>query len=67
MNGLDSIIEQLIDGEWHRVVDLSEKLDFPAPRLRAILHLLSEHGFVDYRESDQAVKVQAQLKELMEI
>jgi len=66
MNGLDRIIEQLIDGEWHRIVDLSEKLEFPEPTLTTILHFLSEHGFVVYRESDQAVKIQAQLKELME-
>ena len=66
MNGLDRIIEQLIDGEWHRIVDLSEKLEFPEPTLTTLLNFLSEHGFVVYRESDQAVKIQAQLKELME-
>jgi len=65
-HNLDNILELLIDGKWHRIGDLSNTLELPAPRLIGILHFLSEHGFVDYRESDRAVKIQAQLKELME-
>ena len=66
IRNLDNILEFLRDGRWHRIAELSMTLEMVQPRLVEILHFLSEHGFVDYRESDQAVKIQGQLKELME-
>jgi len=67
MNRLDSLLELLSDGEWHRIADLSGRLRLPEPRLKTILLFLSEHGFVHYRESDGSVKIQSELKALMEI
>ncbi len=66
MNSLDNILELLLDQNWHGVNGLSAKLGLPEPTLKAILRFLSEHGFVEYRESDQAVKIRAEVKELME-
>ena len=66
MNSLDEILELLLDEEWHRVRDLCLKLEYPETKLREILRFLSEHGFVHYRESDNSVRIQPQLKTLME-
>ena len=54
-----NILELLIDGEWHRISDLSVELELSQSRLKAILQFLSEHGFVDYRESDRTVNIQS--------
>jgi len=67
MNRLDSLLELLSDGEWHRIADLSARLRLPEPRLKTILLFLSEHGFVQYRESEGSVKIQSELKALMEM
>jgi DNA-binding IclR family transcriptional regulator len=64
--GLDRILELLLDGDWHSVVDLSTKLAFPQERLEAILRFLSQHDFVRFRASDNSVKIQSQLRRLME-
>ena len=66
MNGLDKILELLIDDEWHRIEDLSARLSLPRRRLKTVAYFLSEHGFVHYRESDSAVRIQFELKALME-
>jgi len=66
MNGLDRILELLSDGEWHRIEDLSARLSLPDQKLKTIAYFLSEHGFVHYRESDSSVRIQSELKALME-
>ena len=66
MNALDRILEMLVDGEWHRVEDLSARLGLPEQKLKTIAYFLSEHGFVHYRESDSSVRIESQLKALME-
>ncbi len=68
-NGLreiDAILELLIDGEWHRIEDLSLMLDMPGDRLRSTLSFLAEHGFVQRRTHDGSVKIESELKSLME-
>ena len=67
MNRLDSLLELLSDGEWHRIADLSGRLKLSEPRLKTILLFLSEHGFVNYRESEGSVRIQSELKALIEM
>jgi len=65
MNGIDNILELLIDEDWHRTDELAASLELPEPRLREILRFLSDYGFVQYRETDNSVRIQSDLKNLM--
>jgi len=66
MNDLDGILELLIDGEWHRVDDLSARLGMPEPTLTTLIDFLSEHGFVQYDGRDGLVKIDPQFNNLMD-
>ena len=65
MNGLDRILDILVDGDWHTVRSLAANLSTPEVTLQPMLRFLSEHGFLYYRDSDSSVKIDSQLRDLM--
>jgi len=63
---LDGILETLVDGKLHRIQDLSVKTGMPEEKLRPIIEFLSQHGFVHRRESEDSIRIEPRLRELIE-
>ena len=64
-DGLDQLLQLIDDGNWHPIGDVAPKLGWNLTRTRQIMILLSEHGLVTYRSSDQAVKIDQDLLNLI--
>jgi len=64
-DNLDQLLQLIDDGNWHPIGDVAPKLGWDFTRTRQIVLFLSEHGLVAYRSSDQAVKIDQELLNLI--
>jgi len=65
LSSVDVLLNLLVDWEWHRLVEVLEKLKIQHGTLTVILEFLHEYEFVDYQANEEKVKINPRLKQLV--
>jgi transcription initiation factor IIE alpha subunit len=61
---IDKLLDLLLDGEWHNIKELVEKMKIESEKLEKIIELLQNFNFLKYKNSK--VRISADVKELIE-
>lgn len=65
MDGIESLLRLLDDGNWHRITDPAKQLKWSLSRTMRIAEFLSEHGLVHYRKQEESVMLDPELSVLL--
>jgi len=60
---MDKLLDLLIDGEWHNIEELAEKMKIDNKKLEEIIKLLQKFNFLTYKNSK--VRISTDVKELI--
>jgi DNA-binding IclR family transcriptional regulator len=57
MMHLDIVLESLHDSQWHSLDELAALFSLPEDKLKKIIRLLEEEGFISFEEERGRVKI----------
>ena len=65
MDGIESILRVLEDGNWNRISDLASRIGRSIAITEQIVEFLSEHGLLNYQSSQRIVRLDPEFLSLM--
>ncbi len=65
MDGIESILRVLEDGNWHPISDLASRIGRSIAITEQIVEFLSEHGLLNYQSSERIVRLDPEFLSLM--
>ena len=55
MDVIDKILEQLENGDWHKIDEISKNISLDPNRLLKLIEILAEIGFIKLRDDEIAI------------
>lgn len=55
MDIIDKILEQLENGDWHKIDEISKNISLDPNRLLKLIEILAEIGFIKLRDDEIAI------------
>ncbi|NIM45385.1 MAG: hypothetical protein GTO54_07120 [Nitrososphaeria archaeon] len=65
MTAIDSVVDQLNDGEWHNLQDLAKDLKLTPEKLQQIIQFLRNLELIELDEKQQEAQMNTDLKQLI--
>jgi DNA-binding IclR family transcriptional regulator len=67
LDGIESILRVLEDGNWHPISDLAARVGRSSTVTEQIVEFLSDHGLLNYRSREKMVRLDPEFLTLMKL
>ena len=66
MDGVEQLLRLLEDGRWHRLDNVADQLKWSGSKTLELVRFLADHGMVSYRTTDQSVRLDPALLQILQ-